>query len=68
MARGQGGHGFSNCLEIGRFLESNWTIFELLLLVKIKVSNFIGKSLNLSPFLCRGHGASCNRFIKFLVT
>ena len=71
LARGQGGHGFSNFLEIGRFLETlmcHWTIIELLLLVKIKVSNFIGKSLNLSPLLCRDHGASGNRLIKFLVT
>ena len=33
-------------------------IFRLLLLVEIKVSNFIGKSLNLAPLLYRCHVAS----------
>ena len=34
-----------------------WKMSRLLLLVKAKVSNFIGKSLNLAPLLCRCHDA-----------
>ena len=31
-----------------------WKTFELLLFIKIKVSNFIGKSLNLAPTYSTG--------------
>ena len=33
-------------------------IFGLLVFVKIEVSNFIGKSLNLAPLFCRCHDTS----------
>ena len=55
---GAGGHGPSNCFDIVGFSEIlmlRRNIFELLLLIKAKVSNFIGKSLNLAPLLYRCH-------------
>ena len=52
MVGGLGGHGSSTLFEILEFLEIlmvRWKISALLLLVKIRALNFIGKSLNLAP-------------------
>ena len=44
----------------------HWKIFELLLLVKIDVLNFIGKSLTLASLLYRYHYASVSVFADLL--
>ena len=52
MAGGQGGDGLPNLFKVVEFSEVlmfRRTIFRLLLLIKIKVLNFIGTSLNLTP-------------------
>ena len=58
MARWPGGHGPPNCFKVVRFskiLMFHQKIFRLLLLVKVEVLNFIGKSLNMAPLLYRCH-------------
>ena len=47
---GRRGHDLSNFFEILKILISCHKIFVLLLLVEIKVLNYIGKSLNLPPY------------------
>ena len=50
--------------EIVRVLEIlmlHWKIFRLLLLVKIKVTNFIENSSNLAPSFYRCHGALASK-------
>ena len=56
--RGDRGHGpsnFSNIVGFSEILMHCRKVFGLLLLVKTKVSNFIGKSLNLVPLLYKCH-------------
>ena len=51
---GAGGHGPSSFFDIVGVFETlmvSWKTFGLLLLVKVKVLNFIGKSLNLAPYI-----------------
>jgi len=57
---GKGDHGSSNFFDIVGFSEIlmlRRKIFGLLLLVRTKASNFVGKSMNLAPLLYRCHDA-----------
>ena len=55
---GAGGYGPSSFFDVVGFSEIlvlSRKVLGLLLLVKTKASNFIGKSLNLAPLLYRSH-------------